>query len=96
MDDLKLYCEIITENESNLLQKDIINIHKWCLANEMKINLDKCAVILFSRKRFPTIYNYKINDDNLSRVNIIKDWGTTFYVGLNLHEHVNIIVLKIN
>lgn len=96
MDDVKLYCEIITENDSNLLQKDIINIQKWCLDNEMKTNSDKCAVISFSRKSFPMIYNYKINDNNLNRVNIIRDLGITFDAGLNFHEHVNRVVLKIN
>ena len=96
MDDLKIYYEVVTEEDFIKIQNDISKVQDWCVLNEMKTNLKKCAIISFSRKKFPMIYNYKINSNELSRVTTVEDLGIIFDTRLNFHEHVNVTITKAN
>jgi hypothetical protein len=60
--DLKIYRAITSVYDCKLLQHDINSVHNWCLANGMKINIDKTTIISYSRKTnsIPLIINYVI------------------------------------
>ncbi len=52
-DDIKLYKEIKTEEDSELLQQYLDKLANWSTENCLSFNIKKCESITFSRKRNP-------------------------------------------
>ena len=61
----------------------------------MQLSIDKCCFMKFSLKRSNAIlYDYNINDTELSCVTEMKDLGVYFKPNLNLSYHISKIVSK--
>jgi hypothetical protein len=88
-DDLKLYMQILSTNDSNNLQSDLNKFHIWCSINCLSINLNKCAQITFSRRKSNIKYQYSINGSNLPVVIQIKDLGIILSSDLSFNYHIN-------
>ena len=56
-------------------QANIASIHSWCVADYMKLNIDKIRVIAFSTKIFTINNNYKVYDACINRTHFVKDMG---------------------
>jgi hypothetical protein len=76
------------------LQDDFVRFSNWCVANHLKINVDKCTQISFTRHNNPLMYNYRINDKALRVVTSIKDLGIILSADLSFSEHVSSIYGK--
>lgn len=50
-DDMKLYMEIRNQEDINIFQNEIRIFHTWCSKNLLQLNIKKCNLISFSRKR---------------------------------------------
>ena len=55
---------------------------KWCKNNGMILEIKKCKVVTYGRKRIVE-YDYMINDVVLSRETVYKDLGIYFDTRLN-------------
>lgn len=77
-DDMKIYKKITSLNDSYLLQNDLDRFTNWCNLNFLKLNVDKCAIMTFTRKHLPIQFPYKLNDQTVSRVESFKDLGVFF------------------
>lgn len=86
-DDLKLFRIIENSNDSELLQNYINILYNWCTQNCLPLNISKCKVLTFSKKRSPYLYNYYLNDFELNRVYKIKNLGIIFDIPLSFNEH---------
>lgn len=92
-DDLKIFSKITTVDDAITLQNDVKTIVNWCHDNKLQINVSKCNVISFTRRREITFqyFNYNINGNALNRVQLIKDLGVTFDSKLTFENHIKII-----
>ena len=94
-DDCKIFKEITSKADCDLLQRDINAIHEWCKTWHMKLHLDKCFFMNYSLKRQNDIVcQYFIGDFILNRVTEMKDLGVHFTYNLNFSLHVSKIASK--
>lgn len=91
-DDLKIFRTIKNSIDIEKLQYNIDNLLKWCKINDMNLNVNKCSVITFSRKLWPRQHNYKMNDTEVKRTEIVKDLGVLFDKKLTFKPHIDRIV----
>lgn len=93
-DDLKIYIRIDNIINCLDLQNDINKIHNWSDKNELPLNIGKCNILTFTRKKDPIIYDYKITDISLTRADTIRDLGIMFDSQLTFNNHIFSLVNK--
>lgn len=93
-DDLKIYREIKSPEDIEILQSDIDNLVCWCLANRMTLNKDKCVHIKFSRKRKPLKHTYYIDGTPLTESTSVRDLGVIIDNTLSFRDHIDSIISK--
>ena len=57
------------------LQNSLSSFIARCKLNSMSINIKKCSVITFARKRSPILFDYKIADSLVPRTNSVRYLG---------------------
>lgn len=90
-DDAKIYKTLHSTDDCDKLQEDFNNLSKWCVNNDLSINISKCNILTFCRKRSVIIYNYVLSNSVLKRVTEFCDLGVTFDNKMCFNKHVNII-----
>ena len=98
-DDTKIWREIHTKRDNEILQSDISALEKWAVDNKMKFHPAKCRVLSVSRKRLPHLnkrFVYKLNGVNLEYCISEKDLGVHMTSKLNFTEHCNKLYSKAN
>lgn len=93
-DDLKLYYTIKHQKDALFLQRQLETFAEWCRVNRMSLNVSKCSVISFSRKRSTFHFDYALADIQLKRESTVKDLGILIDTKLNFKDHVAYIVSK--
>lgn len=93
-DDLKLYSKISSPEDSDLLQHNIDKLTIWCQNNQLVLNISKCCIMTYARKKNLHIFEYKIANTPIKRVTEMKDLGVTFSFNLNFDTHINSICLS--
>ena len=78
------------------LQTSIDCVWRWCNKNGMFLNVSKCQIISFSRKRELFTYDYQIGGDTLSRVEVIKDLGVWFDSKMTFKHHMDATISRAN
>ncbi len=75
-DDTKIWREINTLTDYNILQSDINYLNDWAVRNKMKFHLDKCKVISISLSHPPVNpFSYSLGVSDLEYVDCEKDLG---------------------
>uniref|UniRef100_A0A1Y1K5G1 Reverse transcriptase domain-containing protein n=1 Tax=Photinus pyralis TaxID=7054 RepID=A0A1Y1K5G1_PHOPY len=87
-DDLKIYSELVSVEDCNLLQKDIDRLLKWSLNNKLPLNISKCLVLSIFRTRINIRFDYEMFGTKLKRVESIKDLGVVYDSSLNFNKHI--------
>lgn len=93
-DDIKIFKAIKSHGDCFLLQNDLVNIQHWCEQNNMKLNIDKCKFISYYNINNPILFNYKLSNTPLIKVQSIKDLGIIFDKNLNFNNHISMIIKK--
>lgn len=93
-DDLKIYCVINSIDDSHNLQHNLNEIDYWCMNNNLPLNVQKCNVVSYTKKNNPFVFNYKLDDTSLNRVNEFKDLGVIFDSKVSFNQHINATVLS--
>ena len=74
-----------------VLQRVVSRITEWCNTWLLKLNINKCKVVSYSRKQIIDS-NYYITEENidyiLEKVDSIKDLGVIFDSRLNFRNHM--------
>jgi hypothetical protein len=91
-DDLKIFHDIHSPVDCQSLQKHLDIISEWCAANDLQLNIAKCSIMTFSRKKQRIAYDHNIQNTILLRTSQYKDLGVTFDERLNFNEHINLII----
>lgn len=93
-DDLKLFRTVKSMEDCLALQMDLIKIERWCLLNDLKLNLDKCVTISFTNRRQPILFDYQLNNTTVEKVCKVKDLGVVFDSKLTFKYHIQELVKK--
>ena len=87
-DDLKLYAQINTNDDSVNLQNDLNRVLEWSDRNKIAFNVNKCYVMSFTRKKEIFSFDYRMGETVITRVNEFKDLGVIFDNKLTMRAHV--------
>lgn len=94
-DDLKIFRQIRSFEDTILVQQDLTRLHTYCTANKIFLAYNKCQFIRFTRQRLNVNQaNYNIDGRALEQVRCIRDLGVYFDEKLTFNVHVNHIVNK--
>lgn len=93
-DDLKIYRTITSHNDAALIQEDLDRIEQWCNLNHMKLNVQKCSHIRFTRKKQSNSISYNIRGLLLETVDEVRDLGVIMDTKVNFRSHIDSIVTK--
>ena len=93
-DDLKIYRQISSIVDCHKLQQDIGRLTFWCRENNLELNVQKCKVVSYTEKRNATLFEYKINNVSLERIDCISDLGVMFDSKLSFRYHIAEIISK--
>lgn len=88
-DDLKIYKVINAASDARILQDNLSILTNWCNKNGMHLNIGKCVVMSFARKKEIANNTYFINGIALNKVDSIKDLGVTLDSALSFNQHIN-------
>ncbi|GBM02286.1 hypothetical protein AVEN_108826-1 [Araneus ventricosus] len=77
-----------------LLQSDLDGLFKWCTDNKLRLNIEKCSILSYTRKAQPLNHVYTINDLVLSRSDSVTDLRTIFDTKLDFFQHIDSMVSK--
>jgi hypothetical protein len=91
-DDMKIFAKVKTVQDSILIQDDLMRLDRYCYSNKLELNPSKCFTVTFSRQRCPVQTSYKLRDQNLSKVPVMKDLGVLHDSKLLFDEHINNVV----
>lgn len=91
-DDLKLFSVISSFEDCARLQKNVSEVENWCLVNDLQLNVNKCSVMTYGRKKKPILFRYKINNVTLQRPDTVKDLGVLFDPEMTFNPNINMIV----
>lgn len=95
-DDLKIYLRVENASDCIGLQNDLDNLESWCSLNLMELNISKCKILSFTRKRQSMLYNYRLCSVILERVDSVVDLGITFHRSLCFNLHLEGMLSKAN
>ena len=100
-DDTKIWRTINNYSDHIVLQRDIIKLHKWSIANKMTFHPNKCKVLsvyhLYEESILPfDRYPYCLDNVCLDYVNSQKDLGVFMNCRLNWTEQCNALISKSN
>ena len=93
-DDMKLLKRVDIIEDAKCLQENLSRLFVWCCANNLSLNISKCAGMTYTRRRNPIYFNYSIDNQQLSRVTTFKDLGIIFDDKLTFKYHYDYIINK--
>ena len=91
-DDFKIFTHVDSINDAVKLQDNLNNVLKWCDKNKLQVNVNKCKVLSFTRKKMQINFPYAINGMILPRPESMNDLGVTFDTTLSFNTHIVNIV----
>lgn len=78
--DTKLYSIINNQDDTINLQENFDRFFSCCHENVLPVNINKCNTISFTKKKYPLVFNYKINNIIIDWVDSVRDLGVLFPV----------------
>lgn len=90
-DDLKMFS--IIRNVDDCVNLQLQLMLSWCEQNKLRLNVDKCKIMTFSRRTEIYSYDYECNGRRLERHIVLRDLGVLFDTELSFVEHISQIIL---
>ena len=91
-DDTKIFREIVTHTDCEILQADLDLLIKWSEEWQLQFNIAKCKFLHIGRNSLH--YNYSLDGTALEEVSEERDLGIIMDSELKFHTHVASAVLK--
>ena len=95
-DDMKLYLEIRNEEDVQMFQEEINIFSIWCQKSLLKLNVQKCKSIAFTRKRNTPDIIISLGNEEVEKCEIIRDLGVVLDTKLSFIDHYNTIISRAN
>ena len=93
-DDSKLFREILSVTDCQLVQKDLDSVSLWCETWHLKLNAENFCIMTFTNKKKYLSFDYAILSQSLPRVTVVKDLGVTLNSNLYFKDHISHNVCK--
>ena len=93
-DDVKLFYRIGSPSDCFVLQNALNVFVKWCNDMDLDLNVSKCKVMSFSRKKNVFSYDYCFIEQYISRCVMVSDLGVTLDAKLTMNPHIDNSVNK--
>lgn len=93
-DDCVLYRKINSHNNHLQLQSDLSLIYAWCSKWLMSLNMSKCKLVRFTRKKTTSNFSYIIGSDLVDSTSHYKYLGVTLTSDLIWNNHIETIVAE--
>ena len=93
-DDLKIFRTVQSHQDALNLQRNLDMFSSRCQRNRLFLNINKCKVMSFHRKKSPILFDYNIDKTSFKRVHVMQDLGVFFYPTISFVHHVVFIVTK--
>ena len=87
-DDSAIYREIHSPEDHHILQDDLHTLNKWSEDWQMDFNVKKCVLLPITRKRKPSVFQYKMKGEELSRITSHDYLGVTVSNDLRPAQHI--------
>lgn len=84
-DDLKIYKTITSNKDISLVLQDLDRIDNLCTNNSLKLNIEKCCHIHFTRKKQSQTVSY---DGLVTTVTEIRDLDVSTDSKVNFKSHI--------
>ena len=95
-DDVKIYRQISSPADCQLLQSDLTNVCEWAARWRLVLNPQKCLAFTITLKRAPILHPYHINSSPLQRAEEVRDLGVIIDSKLTFSAHISSTVTKAN
>jgi hypothetical protein len=95
-DDAVVYREIRSVNDKESLTKDLEAIQEWCDSWQLELNLKKCVVVNFWKRKNAPCNSYCINNTKLESVESVKYLGVKLTNDLSWSGHIREIAGQAN
>ena len=100
-DDTKIWRQMQSKYDYDILQSDINSLYEWSVRNKMRFHPDKCKILSihhFHKNVFQELpfflYPYEMNNIILDYCNTEKDLGILINNKFNFKDHRNLILSK--
>ena len=93
-DDVKMYREVRSGADADLLHADLARLVNWSSTWRLKLNASKCKAFTITLKRAPVISPYAIDGEALEHVTTMRDLGVVLDQKLTFESHIDCIVKK--
>lgn len=91
---MKIFRTVNNALNATLLQEDLSRLDSYCAKNKLDLNVSKCFIVSFSRKKTSHIADYLIRDQCLARMFSSRDLGVVFDSKIIFDQHIDSIVGK--
>lgn len=85
-DDFKLFLRIDSNDDCVLLLDKFSSLALWLDNHHLSLNIHKCQVMTFTRRRSPVSFDYSLKDHSLTRASIKTDLGIIITSNLDYHS----------
>ena len=93
---MKLYLEIKNPEDINTFKNEILLFHTWCNKSLLQLNVKKCNLITFSRKRNIPNTTITLGNQNVEKCDRVRDLGVILDSKLTFIDHYNTIINRAN
>lgn len=87
-DDLKIYMEIRSLDDAQVLQTNLDVIHEWCCCNALALSINKCSCVSFTKKLNKINTEYIVDSTAIIKVGAARDLGVVFDSELSFLPHI--------
>jgi ribonucleases P/MRP protein subunit RPP40 len=95
-DDLKIFMKISSLEDVKRLQSDLHRLSDWCRDSGLMLNVKKCKVMSFTRRKSLIQEACRIDNVVLERVSSICDLGVTLDESLSFGRHIDSVISRAN
>ena len=91
-DDVKLFHRINSPSDCSVLQNALNVFVDWCNDLDLDLNVGKCKVMSFSRKKNVINYDYCFTEQYISKCDVVSDLGVILDGKLSMNTHIDNVV----
>jgi len=95
-DDAKLFREITSTRDQEILQEDLNSMFDWTKSSLLNFNPEKCSSMTICRPNSNTSRHYKMNETTLKVIQTERDLGVMVDRHLKFEQHIQTKINKAN
>ena len=95
-DDCKFFRQILTTEDTEIMQQDLDKLHEWSEKWLLKFHPDKCVNLRIQLKNQRNPHTYHLGRNNLANVEEVKDLGVIVDAKMKFEKHMSTKVNKAN